>query len=405
MNKNMQHARQKIVETGQAEPHWLRERRQQALASYQQIPLQKVRYGLGVSAAPEGLDLEVVNLAEKTAVRCADPRVKVLTFQEALQSQENLVRDCFIRFLTTKSAKQKMKQFHAAFCHTGALIIIPDESILDEPIVIEENLTQDKSETIIIHVGKNSRVIIVETAESSDEKQHVKTQLVSLHLDESSHVYYGQLHAYGTKTYSFAYNQAVLGRNARLQRLTAIKGGAAAQQQSHLLLQSEGAEGKIINLLEGKDAQLFDGYGEHVHAAPRTTSNLIVRSVLDDKAKGIFRGLIKINEGATGCNGYQKEDALLLSEEAEADMVPNLEINNNDVRCTHGATVGKLDPEQLFYLTSRGISSDEAKQLLIKGFFEKAISEINNEQLQQHCREWLKKTGSQRKTEEEKTRP
>lgn len=299
-----------------------------------------------------------------------------------------------------------MKQFHAAFCHTGALILVPEKSTVCEPIIIEEQLAQDKSETIIIHVGKNSTVTIIETARSTDEGQRVKTQLISLHLDEMSRVYYGQLQAYGTKTYSFAYSQAALGRNALLQRLTAIRGGAAAQQQSHLLLEGEGAEGKIVSLLEGQNSQLFDGYGEHVHAAPRTTSNLIVRSVLDDKAKGLFRGLVKINEGAAGCNGYQKEDTLLLSEEAEADMVPNLEINNDDVRCTHGATVGRLDPEQLFYLTSRGLSGEEAKQMLIEGFFEKAISEIDNEQLQQQCRDWrlTARAGLPGKDEEEKAK-
>ena len=103
---------------------------------------------------------------------------------------------------------------------------------------------------------------------------------------------------------------------------------------------------------------------------------MLTKGIVKDKSKSVYNGLVNVNENAVNTDGYQKEDILILSENAEADSIPELEINNNDVRCTHGATISQIDKEKLFYLTSRGIKKPEAESLLVNGFIEPVVKEI-----------------------------
>jgi len=111
-------------------------------------------------------------------------------------------------------------------------------------------------------------------------------------------------------------------------------------------------------------------YTKAVHFAPHTESNLFTRGVVNGTARALSRGLIAIKSNASASKGYEKQDALILSEEAEADAIPNLEIENYDVKCSHGSSVGQIDPESMYYLMSRGLSEDDAKKLIIMGYFQ-----------------------------------
>lgn len=121
--------------------------------------------------------------------------------------------------------------------------------------------------------------------------------------------------------------------------------------------------------------QKFDLNINAVHNAPFTYSNMLTKGVLNDKSKVNYRGLIKINKDANNSNGYQKEDVILLSKDAESNSIPKLEIDNNDVKCTHGASISQLDEEKLFYLMSRGLNEKEAKITFVKGFLQEIINE------------------------------
>ncbi len=132
-----------------------------------------------------------------------------------------------------------------------------------------------------------------------------------------------------------------------------------------------------------QEQQQFDVAVEVQHLAPQTTSDMRTKGVAKDKSRAVYRGNIKIHENAHNSMGYQREDTLILSEEATVDAIPKLEINNHDVKCKHGATVGQIDREKLFYLTSRGLSEGEAQATIVRGFFLPTIQKISAEALRE----------------------
>ena len=380
-----------LPEIVEHEPSWLQELRQKAYASYSTLPLPKLRYGLGVGTTLGDLDLERVRGQETPGakVHCADPHITILSLREALQEKEDMVKEALTAF---PAEKNKLTAFHAAFVQQGALVIVPDKLQAAAPLFIEKNAAGDAIEQFIILVGKNSSLTVIETAQSSQPEQpQLRSQALILTVGENSRVLYAQLQNWGKKTHCFSYQHTCLQRNAHVHWCTAARGGAIAQQHFTLSLEEEGADGKTLALFSGDEHSIFDVYGEHLHKASRTTSNILAKATAEDSAKIIFRGLVQVAEGAAGCNGYQQEDALLLHEAAEADMVPNLEIKNNDVKCSHGSTIGRLDPEQLFYLTARGIPAETAKNMLVEGFFEKAIGTIPDNHIQEQFRMLLKR--------------
>ena len=380
-----------LPEIVEHEPSWLQELRQKAYASYSTLPLPKLRYGLGVGTTLGDLDLERVRGQETPGakVHCADPHITILSLREALQEKEDMVKEALTAF---PAEKNKLTAFHAAFVQQGALVIVPDKLQAAAPLFIEKNAAGDAIEQFIILVGKNSSLTVIETAQSSQPEQpQLRSQALILTVGENSRVLYAQLQDWGKKTHGFTYQHASLQRDAQLHWCTATRGGTISQQQFSLSLEGEGADGKTLALFSGDEHSIFDVYGEHLHKASRTTSNILAKATAEDSAKIIFRGLVQVAEGAAGCNGYQQEDALLLHEAAEADMVPNLEIKNNDVKCSHGSTIGRLDSEQLFYLTARGIPAETAKNMLVEGFFEKAIGTIPDNHIQEQFRMLLKR--------------
>ena len=133
---------------------------------------------------------------------------------------------------------------------------------------------------------------------------------------------------------------------------------------------------RVRSLVAASGEQLFDQRSRQEHRAEHTTSNVLCKNALFDKARSIFAGLIRVEENAQHADAYQTNRNLVIGPSAEANSLPGLEILANDVKCSHGATIGKIDEEQLFYLRSRGIPSATAKQLLMLGFFEEVLSEI-----------------------------
>lgn len=164
--------------------------------------------------------------------------------------------------------------------------------------------------------------------------------------------------------------------DAQLTVVVTAYGDENAEGKAIVRLAEPGASASILGLLVNTGQQAVSLHTVQLHAAPRTTSNLLVRSVLKDDAVFTYDGAIRVEPKAQRTDAYQRNENLLLSDTAKAISRPSLEILANDVRCTHGATMGTLDPDQLFYLASRGVAGEMAKQLIVDGFFESALQQI-----------------------------
>lgn len=219
-----------------------------------------------------------------------------------------------------------------------------------------------------ISVGANARVRFVESIASASDAS------VRLELGEGARAEYLS----GAKAgIAFVRREARLAGKAKLEWIDECSAPEFARSSFKTRLEGEGAEVEASSLLRGAGRQRFDMLHEIVHAAPRTVSGLRVGSVLSGDAKAIVRGLVRVEKNAPGCVSRQKAETLLLSGTAEIDAVPMLEIENQDVRCSHAATVGRLDAEKLFYLMSRGLDRAAADQLLIEAFVEPYLSRFS----------------------------
>lgn len=157
--------------------------------------------------------------------------------------------------------------------------------------------------------------------------------------------------------------------------------GSSQKGKIKISIRGKNADVKILGLIVGSGEQNVQLYTFQDHAERESVSDLLIKSVLFDKSKFHYEGLIMIEKGAQKSNAYQKNQNLLMSDKAWAESKPYLEILANDVRCTHGATIGQLDKEQLYYLSTRGIADDAAKLLLIKGFCQDIVDRISDESL------------------------
>jgi Fe-S cluster assembly protein SufD len=146
-------------------------------------------------------------------------------------------------------------------------------------------------------------------------------------------------------------------------------GSRLAHIHQHVHLDERGASAEVNGVTFATDRQLLSYYTQQSHHAPNTRSDLLYKEVCRDKARGVWRGMIRVDKAAQKTDGYQRNDALMLSRDARVDAIPGLEIEADDVRCTHGATAGRVDEEQVFYCLCRGLSRYEAMHLIVEGFF------------------------------------
>jgi len=159
-----------------------------------------------------------------------------------------------------------------------------------------------------------------------------------------------------------------------------------AKMHSYFDLAGEGAQAYVHGFMFGDERQHFHLHTLQRHFAPHTTSDLMIKCCLKDRARSVYQGLIQVAEGAQRTDAYQANRNLLLSDQARADSIPGLEILANDVRCTHGATIGHVDDEMMYYLQTRGLPSNEAQRLIVEGFFAPVLDRIPLETVREMLR-------------------
>ena len=187
---------------------------------------------------------------------------------------------------------------------------------------------------------------------------------------------YVTVQEHGPRTWSVTLQRAHLGRDASLRSSAVALGGDYARLRSESLLTGSGAESDLIAVYFGDHTQMLDFRTFQDHDAPHTRSNLLFKGAVEDEARSVYSGLVRLRPAAQGAEAYQTNRNLVLTEGASAESIPNLEIEANDVRCSHASTVGPIDDDQLYYLESRGIPPDEAERLIVLGFFDDVFARL-----------------------------
>jgi Fe-S cluster assembly protein SufD len=269
-------------------------------------------------------------------------------------------------------------ELNGAFADRPLVLRVPAGRVVTEPIVVSHHIDSDGAAVfprLVIEAGEDAEVTVVERFTSADVSALV-VPVVTLHVGQNARLRYLAVNELGSKVWQIGHQVARAERDSSTLFATVALGGDYARVRTDARLVGQGAEGDQIAVYFGEGHQMHDFRTLQDHAAPKTRSNLLFKGAVEGHAQSVYTGLIKVRKEARGTDAFQTNRNLKLSEHAWAESVPNLEIETNDVRCSHASTVGPIDEEQRFYLESRGVPPGLAERLIVLGFFQEVFDRL-----------------------------
>ena len=292
--------------------------------------------------------------------------------------------------LMTRAVKpgvDRMSAWHAAFWTGGTVLYVPRNVVIDQPLYSLIGLatpqTMDGSHTLVILEEGAQATLLEETASATTTDAGLHVGSVELLVGKRANLRYVQLQNWNQQTWHFAHQAGLVEQDGSLQWTVGGIGSRLAHIHQEVFLDGKGARGEVNGVTFATDRQTLSYYTQQTHRSPNTTSDLLYKDVLRDEARVIWRGMIRVDQAAQKTDGYQRNDSLLLSPDCRADSIPGLEIEADDVRCTHGATAGRVDADQIFYCMARGMSRYEAMHMIVEGFFHGIYDRIAVEAVRQ----------------------
>jgi Fe-S cluster assembly protein SufD len=287
------------------------------------------------------------------------------------------------RLGTLVGADDKFTAHNAAEWQHGLLVHVPKGVELEQPLYVRvANATEEGAlfwRLLVVAEGGSRFSLIEEYASGSPDLHAYSNAAVELFVEQGAKLEYVSLQNLSRETWHFATHHARVERDAELDWVAGGFGSKKGKTRIQNDLAGPGATSRVTGayFADGTQHLDYDTFQEHI--APNTTSDFAFKGALRDEATTVWRGMIRVEREAQKTNAYQENRNLLLSRDAHADSIPGLEILANDVRCTHGATLGQVDREQLFYLMARGLSRAEAERLIVRGFFQDVLDRIELE--------------------------
>jgi Fe-S cluster assembly protein SufD len=280
-------------------------------------------------------------------------------------------------------ADEKFAAHNAALWEHGLLVHVPKGVVVEQPLYVRiANSVPGGSLfwRLLIVAEPESRFTVIEEYASADPGlEGYSNAVVEIAVEQGAKVEYVSVQNLSQRTWHFASHHARVERDAELDWVAGGFGSGKGKIRIQNDLAGPGATSRVTGAYFADREQHLDYDTFQEHIAPNTTSDFAFKGALRDSASAVWRGMIRVEEDAQKTNAYQENRNLLLSKSAHADSIPGLEILANDVRCTHGATLGQVDREQLFYLMARGLSRAEAERLIVRGFFQDVLDRIELE--------------------------
>ncbi|WP_420633379.1 Fe-S cluster assembly protein SufD [Candidatus Palauibacter sp.] len=288
-------------------------------------------------------------------------------------------------------AEEKLWSLHLALLGGGYLLFVPRGVEMSAPVhafhIVERTGTLSSAHSLV-YAGTGARASLIDEFVSDD----LVEETVSLHGatvsgEGGANVEYVALQRFGRGVKRFSTQHVFAGRDSRVVTFNVALGGDLSRADVTSRLAGPGSDSEMLALWFGDSGQHFDHHTLQHHVAPHAHSDLLFKGALTDEASSVFRGLIRVDKGAQLTDAYQTNRNLLLSEGSHASALPNLEIEADDVRCSHGATIGQVEDGQLFYLMSRGLTRRQAERLLVFGFFDEVLARLPMEGVRARVRE------------------
>ncbi|MDQ3897309.1 MAG: Fe-S cluster assembly protein SufD, partial [Actinomycetota bacterium] len=269
-------------------------------------------------------------------------------------------------------------ELNSAFLPGATVIRVPRGMVVEQPILVVHHLDGDGVASFsrtIVSAGENSDVTVIEHQSSSDVAAF-SDPVVELDVGDAARLRYLNVQDLGPRVFQVGYQSSRVGRDATLHSSVVALGGDYARVRTDSRVDGKGATSYLTAVYFADGNRMHDFRTIQDHAAPATTSDLLFKGAVSDHARSVYSGLIRVRKEARGTNAFQTNRNLVLSEGAGAESVPNLEIETNDVVCSHASAVGPIDEEQRYYLESRGIPPEVAERLIVLGFFGEVLDRL-----------------------------
>ena len=373
------------------EPDWMLQARLEAFGKFEELELPQLSYGLHVRASQN------INMTELRPFENATSHHGAITdgviiedLSAAATKRESVLRP----LLEGRVFQNKLDALHAAFWNTGVFVYLPKKiGMTVDAAKVHLLLKQKQTEIIYIIVvaEENANISVTELLVSGQESQdrEYRIELVDVYARAGAKVSFATLQKLGTNVQSIISRQSAVENSASVDWSDISIGGGSTKQETVSNLNSEGAASTIQGAFFGDGIQQLDMMAKAVHNAMNTTSNMGIKGALKGRSKAIVQSFTKIMKNAANSAGHQKANILLLSDSAKASPIPKLEIDNYDVKASHEASVGRLDSEKLFYMLSRGLEMKEAMKLVVEGFFEPLLRQIQSQDLAEELRQTI----------------
>ena len=394
------------------EPSWLASIRKQAFLQYESLPAEVSplysKYSDVNKIKPESIHFNAQTTTRPTALsKDLTDRLKELEQETGILQVGQEINKIFIRDTVAKqgvilsglkealtshselirsrmSANQlnyledKFLALEGSAFQSGIFIYIPRNVVLEEPIRIITSLADDGTSLIsrnIVVADTGSKATVVQEiyAPGSSGRQHVQQgyfELVETHVNPNAHLELVTLQAMGHDTINVSNRKAFVERDAKMSWYIGMFGSLLSRYKTDSIMKGPGASSEDVEIVFGIGNQSFDVTSNLIHQGSHTRGRVLVKSVLKDTSKSLFKGMIKIGKEGKGTESYLAGHAILLDRGAKSDAIPGLEIETNEVKATHSASVAQMDENQIYYLMTRGLSREGAKREIVAGFLE-----------------------------------
>lgn len=391
------------ISSSKNEPDWLKQYRKNSLSVYDNLPIETSplynkytdakrmdpkQVALSVSTTEKipnflqkrlgelekeiciiqiGTHIHKINLPDELKSK----GLVILSIEDAIKNHPDLVK----KSLESSNAKtDKFTALNNAAFNSGIFIHIPKNLILEKPIHFVSCLSDDGLSVIsrnIVFADENSKgTIVQELYSSKSEKQQAYLELFNTNAGPNSHLDMTTLQLMDQSTVNFSTRRTDLGQDAKVNWYSGLFGSTLSRYKIEYYLNGSGASANDSEVVFGNKEQSFDIQTDVNHEAPATEGRVVEKSILRNKSKSLFKGMIRIKENAAKSNSFLSGRSILLDKDAKSDAIPGLEIFTNDVKATHSASVAQIDEEQIFYLKTRCLSKEEAERTIVEGFLE-----------------------------------
>jgi Fe-S cluster assembly protein SufB/Fe-S cluster assembly protein SufD len=391
------------ISTSKNEPEWLKRHRKNAFSVYQNLPpevsplynkytdakrMDPSQVSLSLdsqNAIFDSLKPRLVELEQETHIVQTGSNIYRINIPDTLKSKGLVISSIYDAIKTdadlikkifdaSNPKEDKYTALNNAAFNSGIFVKIPKNLILEKPIHLVSSISADGTSTIsrnVIVAEQGSKASIVqELYAPHGTNQQAYLELLTVNLQPNSNMQLTTFQAMDQSAVNFSTRNSTLAQDAKISWYLGLFGSVLSRYRTNYYLDGVGASVEDAQVVFGNNEQSFDLSANLIHQKPSTEGKVVQRAVLKNKSKSLFKGMIRILEGASQSKSFLSGRSILLDKDAKSDAIPGLEIFTNDVKATHSASVAQVDEEQIFYLGTRCLNRSEAERIIVEGFME-----------------------------------